>query len=47
MTDTDTNTWEEALIADLRAHGGPHDQRPLRRRPACLLAIYLGVRLTG
>ena len=48
MTDTDTNretaarspdenAWEEALIADLRANGGPASEGPLKGHPIIVM----------
>jgi deazaflavin-dependent oxidoreductase (nitroreductase family) len=45
MTDTDTNTWEEALIADLRAHGGSPSEGPLQGES--LIVLYSTGARTG
>lgn len=45
MTDTETNTWEEALIADLRAHGGSPSQGPLEGE--WLIVLYSTGAKTG
>jgi len=37
MTDTETTTWEDALIADLRANGGRPSQGPLKGHPIIVL----------
>ena len=37
MPDNDRNTWEEALIADLRAHDGRPSTGPLKGHPLLLM----------
>ena len=37
MPDSDRNTWEEALIADMRAHGGRPSAGPLKGHPLLLM----------
>jgi deazaflavin-dependent oxidoreductase (nitroreductase family) len=43
MADRDVNAWEEALIADMRAHGGAVTQGPLAGHPL-LVMTGLGAR---
>ena len=45
MTETETNTWEDALIADLRAHGGSPSQGPLQGES--LIVLYSEGAKTG
>ena len=37
MTDVETNAWEEALIADMRAHDGQVTEGPLKGHPLMLM----------
>ncbi len=43
MSERETNPWEEALIADMRAHGGRVTQGPLEGHPL-LIMTSKGVR---